>query len=85
MAIVTRLDYRRREQGGGHARLATIGGSSNLAGNGCVRHGLAQSAAQPDKSQYTLFDPVPDQLMRNFNTDRPPKANSPYTVDAGHF
>jgi hypothetical protein len=23
--------------------------------------------------------------MRDFNTDRPPKANSPYTVDAGHF
>jgi hypothetical protein len=23
--------------------------------------------------------------LRSFNTDRPPKANSPYTVDAGHF
>jgi len=47
--------------------------------------GLAQSAGPPDKSQYTLFNPVPDELMRDFNTDRPPKANSPYTVDAGHF
>jgi len=46
---------------------------------------LAQSANGPDKSQYTLFDPVPDNLMRDFNTDRPPKANVPYTVDAGHF
>ena len=45
----------------------------------------AQSADQPDKSQYTLFDPVPDSQMRDFNTDRPPKANVPYTVDAGHF
>ena len=46
---------------------------------------LAQSVADPDKSQYTLFNPVPDNLMRDFETDRPPKANVPYTVDAGHF
>jgi hypothetical protein len=46
---------------------------------------LAQSAAGADKSQYTLFNPVPDDEMRDFNTDRPPKANVPYTVDAGHF
>ncbi len=39
----------------------------------------------PDKSGYTLFDPVPDNEMRSFNTDRPTKSNSPYTVDAGHF
>jgi hypothetical protein len=41
--------------------------------------------APPDKSGYTLFDPTPEADMRSFNTDRPPKANSPYTVDAGHF
>ena len=46
---------------------------------------LAQSAAGSDKSQYTLFDPVPTDQMRDFSTDRPPKANVPYTVDAGHF
>jgi hypothetical protein len=46
---------------------------------------LAQTASLPDKSQYTLFDSVPDDQMRDFNTDRPPKANVPYTVDAGHF
>jgi len=39
----------------------------------------------PNKSGYTLFDPTPDADLRSFNTDRPPKANSPYTVDAGHF
>ena len=39
----------------------------------------------PDKSGYTLFDPTPEADLRSFNTDRPPKANSPYTVDAGHF
>lgn len=49
------------------------------------RVALAQSAPSPDKSQYTLFNPVPDAQMRDFSTDRPPKANSPNTVDAGHF
>ena len=39
----------------------------------------------PDKSDFTLFDPTPDADLRSFNTDRPPKANNPYTVDAGHF
>jgi hypothetical protein len=39
----------------------------------------------PDKSAYTLFNPTPDDDLRSFNTDRPPKANSPHTVDAGHF
>ena len=33
----------------------------------------------------SLFNPTPDADLRSFNTDRPPKANSPYTVDAGHF
>jgi hypothetical protein len=41
--------------------------------------------APADKSGYTLFDPTPVDDLRSFNTDRPPKANSPYTVDAGHF
>jgi len=41
--------------------------------------------ASPDKSAFTLFDPTPVADLRAFNTDRPPKANSPYTVDAGHF
>jgi hypothetical protein len=53
---------------------------------------LAQAAAAParaddaqDKSGYTLFDPTPDGALRPFCTDRPPKANLPCTVDAGHF
>jgi len=46
---------------------------------------FAQSSAPPDKSGYWLFDPVPDSQMRDFSTDRPPKANAPNTVDAGHF
>ncbi len=39
----------------------------------------------PDKSGFTLFNPTPDADLRSLETDRPPKANSPYTVDAGHF
>src|SRR5271166_5863744 len=47
---------------------------------------MAQTlASAPDKSSYTLFDPTPDALLRSFCTDRPPKANLPCTVDAGHF
>jgi len=38
-----------------------------------------------DKGQFDIFDPVPDDLMRSFATDRPTKSASPYTVDAGHF
>lgn len=45
----------------------------------------AEDTPQPDTSQYTLFNPVPDDLMRSFSTDRPTKSDSPYTVDAGHF
>ncbi len=46
---------------------------------------LAQSVNPPEKSQYWLFNPVPDDQMRDFSTDRPPKAYVPFTVDAGHF
>jgi hypothetical protein len=46
---------------------------------------LPDDSANPDKSDYSLFDPTPDDQMRSFSTDRPPKADSPYTVDAGHF
>jgi Putative MetA-pathway of phenol degradation len=38
-----------------------------------------------DKSQFNLFNPTPPDLMREFNTDRPDKTESPYTVDAGHL
>ena len=45
----------------------------------------ADDLPAPDKSQYTLFNPVPDDQMRSFSTDRPTKSDSPYTVDAGHL
>jgi hypothetical protein len=45
----------------------------------------ADAAASADKSQYSIFNPTPDSLLRSFAPDRPPKANSATTVDAGHF
>jgi hypothetical protein len=45
----------------------------------------AASTPAPDKSQYTLFDPTPVNLRGPYNTDRPSKTDSPYTVDAGVF
>jgi len=39
----------------------------------------------PDKSNYSLFNPTPDNQMRAFSTDRPGKTHSSITVDAGHF
>ncbi|MBN8248775.1 MAG: transporter [Verrucomicrobia bacterium] len=44
------------------------------------------AAEEPvDKSGYTLFRPVPRELMRPMSLDRPDKTESPYTVDAGHY
>jgi len=45
----------------------------------------APQAIADDKSGYTLFNPTPEDKIRDFNTDRPTKSNVPYTVDAGHF
>ena len=45
----------------------------------------AAPGGPPDKSRYTLFNPTPPALMREFNTDRPSVTESPFTVDAGHF
>jgi outer membrane putative beta-barrel porin/alpha-amylase len=43
------------------------------------------ATATPDKSGYTIFNPTPVDLRRPYNTDRPSKTDSPYTVDAGVF
>lgn len=40
--------------------------------------------AAEDKSGYSLLDPVPDRLLRDFNPDRPGQSHDPTTVDAGH-
>jgi Putative MetA-pathway of phenol degradation len=37
------------------------------------------------KRSYTLFQPVPKELLRDFSPDRPGISQSAHTVDAGHF
>ncbi len=34
---------------------------------------------------YTLFNPTPSDKLRDMDTDRPDKTNSPHTVDPGHL
>jgi hypothetical protein len=34
-----------------------------------------------DKSQYSLFNPTPERLLRDMTTDRPDTTESPFTVD----
>jgi hypothetical protein len=43
------------------------------------------NAVPPDKSSYNLFNPVPENLMRDLSPDRPDQTESAYTVDAGHY
>jgi hypothetical protein len=45
----------------------------------------ASPSATPEKSQYTIFNPTPLDLRRAYNTDRPSKTDSPFTIDAGVF
>ncbi len=47
---------------------------------------FADNAAQtPDKTGYTLFNPVLDDQLRDMDTDRPNATNTPHTVGAGHL
>jgi hypothetical protein len=41
-------------------------------------------SGEPDKSRYWLFNPTPENLLRDLTTDRPDMTESPFTVDAGH-
>jgi len=43
------------------------------------------NSVPPDKSIYNLFNPVPENLMRDLSPDRPDVTESAYTVDAGHY
>lgn len=46
---------------------------------------LAALAQSTDNSGDSLFDPVPDDQLRPFCTDRPTKGTGPCTVDTGHL
>jgi hypothetical protein len=43
----------------------------------------AAAASDNQKSQYTLFNPTPDSLLRDLTTDRPDITETPFTIDAG--
>lgn len=45
----------------------------------------AEENLSQKKNQYHLFNPTPQELMREMSTDRPDKTESAYTVDAGHY
>jgi hypothetical protein len=47
--------------------------------------GFSARAQAADASDYSLFNPVPDDALRPFCTDRPTKGTGPCTVDAGHL
>jgi hypothetical protein len=40
---------------------------------------------QINRNQYDLFNPTPNDAMRDFMPDRPSVTNGPYTVDPGHW
>ena len=46
---------------------------------------LADDAPTADKSDYTIFNPTPQALLRDFAPHRPGKANSATTLDAGQI
>lgn len=56
-----------------------------LAGLSFLPRVFPQTGGKPDKRAYNLFNPTPDNLLREFATDRPDKTESAYTVDAGHY
>jgi hypothetical protein len=43
------------------------------------------TATAQDRARYTLFNPTPDDLLRDLTTDRPDISETPFTIDAGHI
>lgn len=68
----------------GHGLRCTAGAVLLAISAGPIEAAEKTKAASPDKSQYTLFNPTPDRLLRDLTTDRPDVTESPFTVDAGH-
>ncbi len=59
-------------------------GDGEGGGDGLTRDNVP-TPGKVDKSQYNLFNPTPDNLLREFETSRPDQTTGPHTVDAGHF
>src|ERR1700690_3325848 len=56
-----------------------------ISANGIHASAQGTNSVPPDKGIYTLFNPVPENLMRDLSPDRPDGTESPFTVDAGHY
>lgn len=58
---------------------------SGWAGETASAFSTTAASTAPDKRQYNLFHPTPNELLRSYSADRPSQSLGPYTVDAGHF
>ena len=45
----------------------------------------ASGKPRTDKSQYNLFRPTPNDLLREFSSSRPDQTTGAHSVDAGHY
>jgi hypothetical protein len=67
------------------AALVGAGAPAFAADQATPASGTPIVAAPPDKGGYTLWNPTPRDKMRDMDTDRPNKTNTPHTIDAGHL
>jgi hypothetical protein len=51
----------------------------------CLMISPVQAQEMPDKSQYTMSNRPPRELLRPLSPDRPDVTESPYTVDTGYY
>ena len=58
--------------------------AAGAPGTASAQEASSDLRSPPDKSQYTLFNPVPRDMRREMSPDRPDRTESPFTVDAGH-
>ena len=61
--------------------------SKYLFGTEVSTDAKANAGGKPrtDKSQYNLFNPTPDDLLREFSSSRPDQTTGAHSVDAGHY
>ena len=88
LAVLAAASIMARAEEAPDAAGAATNSPAQRAGSVFVPHheaNLAPEKSLPDKSGYTLFNPTPEQYMRELSADRPDKTDCPFTVDAGHF
>ena len=67
------------------ARLCLVTALLGLDAMGGAGDEMPAAGLPPSKDSYSLFQPVPRNLMRPMILDRPDKTETPITVDAGHL